>query len=117
MKRVTSFIFIFWGDTDKKICSLRRYFSVPTTYAIVEAFKVFCKDISFIVVLFDLWNSCKRLQNFSHICNYGFIFWVLKKRLIETALLSLIFFVFQRYKLYIGIIYYDGRSLLYCFHF
>ena len=38
-----------------------------------------CKDINFIVELFDLWNSCKCLQNFSHICNYGFIFWVLEK--------------------------------------
>ena len=36
-----------------------------------------------------------------------------KSRLIETSLLSLILFSFQRYKLYSGIIYYDGRSLLY----
>ena len=64
---------------DKKNCSLRRYIWVPTTYVLFEAFKVCCKYISFIVVLFDLWNSCKRLQNFSHIWNHGFIFWVLKK--------------------------------------
>ena len=48
------------------------------------------------MVLFDFWNLCKRLQNFSHICNRGFIFWVLKKsRLIETAILSLIFLRFK----------------------
>ena len=34
-------------------------------------------------------------------------------RLIQTALLSLIVFPFQSYKLYSGIIHYDGRSLLY----
>ena len=79
----------------------------------VEAFKVCCKDISLIVVLIDLWNLCERLQNFSHICNHGFIFWMLKNCLIETALLSLKFFAFQRYKLYSGIIHYDGRILLY----
>ena len=59
---------------DKKNCSVRRYFWVPTctTYVLVETFKVCCKDISLIVVLIDLWNSCKRLKNFSHICNHGF---------------------------------------------
>ena len=82
---------------DKKNCSLRRFFRVPTTYVLVEAFKVCCNDISFIVVLFDLRNSCKRLQIFSHICNHGLYVFLgaQKSRLIETAILSLIFFAFK----------------------
>ena len=36
-----------------------------------------------------------------------------KSRPIERALLNFFFFAFQRYKLYGGIIYYDGRSMLY----
>ena len=42
----------------------------------------------------DLWNSCKRLQNFSHICTMVLYFGCSKSRLIETALLSL----FLRFK-------------------
>ena len=59
----------------------------------------------------NVYNKCK---HGSHICNHGFIFLgAQKNRLIDTALLSMIlFFVFQRYKLYNGIIYYDERSLL-----
>ena len=62
---------------------------------LVESFKVCCKDISSIVVLFDLWNLCKRLQNFSHIC-----FWMLKKAVslqCKITLLSRIVFAFQSY--------------------
>ena len=86
---------------DKKNCSLRRYFWVPTNYVLVAALKVCCKDISFIVMLFDLWNSCKRLQNSSHICNHGFIFLVLKKAvsLRQHFWIWYIFLSFQRYKL------------------
>ena len=103
---------------DKKNCSLRRCFWVPTTYVLVAAFKVRCKDISFIVLLFDLCRSCKRLQNSSHICNQGFIVLALKKAVSLRQHFWIEFnFSLQRYKLNSGIIYYNGRSLLYWFHF
>ena len=59
-KHMTSIIYIFIFWVIKKNCSLGRYFWVPTTYVLAEVFKLCCKDISFIVVLFDLWYSCKR---------------------------------------------------------
>ena len=97
---------------DKKNCALRRYFWVPTTYVLVAAFKVCCKDISFIVVLFDLWNSCKRLQNSSHICNHGFIFLVLKKPSHwDSTFESDLLFRFKDISLTVD------WSLLYWFHF
>ena len=53
------------------------------------------KDISFIVVLFDLWTSCKRLQNSRHICKHGFIFLVLKKAVSLSTFESDLFFRFK----------------------
>ena len=78
---------------DKKNCSVRRYFWVPTSYVLVEAFEVCYKDISFIVVFFFIYgirvNVYKTLAIFATMVLY---FECSKSRLIETALLCLIFF-------------------------
>ena len=58
-------------------------------------------------------NVYKNCKHGSHICKHGFIFWVPKRTVSSIRHFeSDTFFVFQRYKLYSGIIYYDERSLL-----